>query len=389
MSRWQARGAIRIDGKGVQRLRAGHPWVMEDSVARADVRREGVVAVEDPKGRTFGYALYSPKSRIALRWLGDAAPTDEAMRTRMEQALTRRQTWLPGVDGFRWIHGEADGLPGLFVDQYGDAVVLQTTCAGTAYFEPEWIAWIDAIAKPRALVVRNDSAARRHEGLPDFVSVVRGAAPVIAIYHEGSIAYDLDLCADQKTGAFLDQRDNHLALHMYARGRALDCFSYHGGFALQMAARCTEVIAYDQSEVAVARIRRNAERASIKNVVAQRADVFAALEGHLEQGDRFDTIVLDPPAFASTAQTMQAATRAYERLNRLAMQCLVAGGTLVTCSCSGRVRDDTFADIIQQAAGNAKRAVDVRERRGASIDHPVLPTVPETHYLKCHILTVR
>jgi 23S rRNA (cytosine1962-C5)-methyltransferase len=310
------------------------------------------------------------------------------IRSRLEQALQRRQRLLPRADAYRLVHGEADFLPGIFVDRYGDSLVLQTTCAGADRLEPELVTLLTELLAPVALVIRDDSHTRARENLPQHVTLVRGVAPVRAQYHEGEQLLAVDLLEDQKTGSFLDQALNHVEAQRYAQGEALDCFTYHGGFALQLARVCPSVEAFDISEPALTRARANAERAGLQNITFTQANVFDVLPVLYTEGKRYDTIVLDPPAFAGTKKTLDAAMRAYKEVNLRAMRLLRPNGILISCSCSGRVDGAMFDEMLVKAAHDAKRSIHFVERRSAGPDHPVLAGVPETDYLKCRVLMV-
>jgi 23S rRNA (cytosine1962-C5)-methyltransferase len=345
------------------------------------------VQVHDGKGRLQGYAVYSPASTITLRLLSkDAPPTAALIAERIDAAVGRRERLMPGADAYRVVHGEADFLPGVFVDRYGDAVTLQTTCGGADVLLPALEAALVARLQPRTLVLRNDAQTRGREKLPRDKRVLVGDDPV-ARYYEGELLLEVDLMGDQKTGGFLDQARNHVAAGAYARGEALDCFTYHGGFALQMARRGARVTAYDLSAAAVGRARDNAARAGL-DVTFHEADVFDVLPALHAEGRRFDTIVLDPPAFASTQKTVDAALRAYKEINLRAMKLLRPNSILVSCSCSGRVTPADFDAMLQQAAREVRRPLHFVERWAAGPDHPVLAGVPETDYLKCRVLMV-
>ncbi len=385
--RWQLAGTARVNRRAAARLRRGHAWVYRSDLAAGELA-PGLVAVTTAEGAPLGTALSSPRSAIALRLVASAGESFDAatLAQRLEAALARRRQLFPTRDAFRVVHGEADRLPGTYVDRYADCVVVMTTCAGADLFEADVITALRDMLTPRAIVVRDDTAGRRREGLAEHVTVVHGEAPVQAVYHEGELALEVDLCADQKTGGFLDQTDNHLLAGRVAFGRALDCFTYHGGFALQMARRAETVLAVDQSAPALERARANAARNQVHNVDWRRANVFDLLKELGAAGRRFETIVLDPPALASTQETVPRALRAYRELNRRALGLLSPGGLLVTCSCSGRVRAADFDEVLRQAAHDARRPVQLVERRGAGADHPVLLEMEETEYLKCRLL---
>lgn len=383
-------GTVRISQKGAKRVRAGHPWVYRSDILSDEVLLLGVVEVRDQRDRFLGRALCSPRSTITLRLLTrDETPIGTGLiADRLRQALTARAQTLPGVDAYRWVHGEADLLPGVFVDRYGDCVSLQTTCAAADALEPLLVGAIDELVAPRAIVIRDDVGSRRREGLAEHVTLAKGEAPVVARYHEGAVELEVNLLGDQKTGGFLDQAANHQRVMQYASGEGLDCFSYHGGFALQMARTCKSVLAVDQSAPALVRAAENAQRAGLSNVTTLRANVFDLLPQMVREGRSFDIVVLDPPSLASRQATVPRALAGYKDLNLRAMRLVRPGGVLVSCSCSGRISPDAFDGMLAEAARDARRTVQLLERRGAGVDHPVLVGVPETDYLKCRILTV-
>ncbi len=387
---------IIVNRKAVRQLAQGHPWIYRSDIVHLPDVAAGPVGVVAENGRSQGIALLSARSKITLRMLDSGAPAtlgnamDAWVRKQLEQALQRRRRLLPKADGLRLVHGEADFLPGVFVDRYGDCLALQTSCAGAdTLIEPLTKHLVD-LCRPRALVLRNDIAGRAKEGLQNDVRVLVGdvADAVVASYHEGDLQYAVDLLGDQKTGGFLDQAQNHVRAAAYAQGETLDCFTYHGGFALQMAARGAQVTAYDISEAALARARDNAARCGIENVDFCLGNVFEVLPALAAAKRRFDTIVLDPPAFASTQRTTDAAWRAYKEINLRAMRLLRPNSILVSCSCSGRVTQEMFDAVLLAAAQDARRRVHVVQRWSAGPDHPVLGNVPETDYLKCRVLMV-
>lgn len=388
LSLLELRGKIVITSKGVQDLQSGHVWVLRNQIVKAEIWGAGLTLVEDERGRRVGLGLYSPSSVIALRMLlrGEKDFTLDDLRGRLQKAKQRRTQDLPGKDTYRLVHGEADQLPGIFIDRYDDQLVLQTTCAGADMLEPLLIDEMLQTFQPRTLVIRNDTAIRGKESLPQTTRVVVGREPIWAQFLEGTVPLTVDLMHDQKTGAFLDQADNHVASRRWARGRGLDCFCYHGGFALQLAQSCTSVLACDQSASALQRLQENAQRANIGHIEAIKSDAFDFLR-HL-RGQQFDVMVLDPPSFVSKSAHHAKAMRAYQELNTLAMELLAEHGVLITCSCSGHVRPWEFGDMLLRAANKAGRQMTLIERRGAGPDHPVLMGVPETEYLKCFVCSV-
>jgi 23S rRNA (cytosine1962-C5)-methyltransferase len=308
------------------------------------------------------------------------------LKDRIAAAVARRKTLFPSGDVYRAVHGEADLLPGLFADRYGDAVTVQIIAEGMEAREGPILDAVDEILRPRILAVRSDGAARDFEGLPRRSTLVKGTLPARVAYSEGENWFEIDLMGDLKTGGFLDQRENHLRAMEYASGDGLDCFTYHGGFALALSRRCRSVLAVDQLEEAVSRVWANAARSGLANVEARAANAFDLLRRLAEEGRRFGIIVLDPPAFAKRKEGLAAAERAYKDLNLRALRLLSPEGVLVTCSCSGKLTADRFEAVLLSAIEDAKRPVQILERRGAGRDHPVLAGVPETDYLKCWIL---
>ena len=379
--------SVVIGPRGEQRVKNGHPWIYRADVV--DVRAHGGdrVLVRGPRGRTLGHALYSDRSQIAIRMLtfGDRVADDDMLGERMRAAIRFRETLGIDADAYRVIHGEADLLPSLIVDRYGDYLVLQTLSQGMDRLLPLVVSTLGECLHPRGILARNDPRTRLLEGLEQRVDVLAGDVPDSVAIRDGGIEYDVDLRRGQKTGLFLDQRENREAAALYAHGRLLDCFSYHGGFALRLASRCTETIALEISEDAVARIRKNAERNGL-TIDARIGNVFDELRGLERLGERFDTIVLDPPAFAKSKSAVDKAAAGYKEINLRALKLLNAGGVLVTCSCSYNIGEAVFAEIVYSAAIDAQVQVTVVEKRMQGRDHPILLGVPETYYLKCFIL---
>ena len=379
--------SVVISARGDERLQAGHPWIYRADLV--DVRAEGgdIVAVRGPRGRTVAQALYSSRSQIALRVLsyGDE-PADLALiRRRIESAIAFRGTLAVDATAYRLVHGEADLLPSLIVDKYGDYLVVQTLSQGMDRLLPSIVEMLSEVMAPRGIVARNDPKSRVLEGMEQRVDVVAGEVPDLVRITELGIEYDVDLRHGQKTGLFLDQRENRAAAAVYAHGRLLDCFSYHGGFALVLGRRCESALAIDVSEDAVARLRQNAERNGVA-VDARVGNVFDELRGLERLGERFDIIVLDPPAFAKNKASVPRAAAGYKEINLRALKLLEPGGHLITCSCSYNINEDMFHAILEQAAIDARATVSLVDKRAQARDHPVLLNVPETHYLKCFVL---
>lgn len=379
---------VAISPRGETRLRHGHPWIYRSDVAETAAAGGDVVRVLGARQRVLGSALFSDRSQITLRMLThDDRPIDRGFwRARLEAAIRFRGSLGIDASAYRLVHGEADLLPSLVVDRYADVLVVQTLSQGTDRRLAEIAEILVELTGARGVLERNDPRVRTLEGLEPRVSVVAGEVPERVAVHEGGIEYDVDVRHGQKTGLFLDQRENHAAAAGYARGRALDAFSYHGGFALAIASRCTGVEALDASADAVTRIAANAARNRLPQVTAREANAFDELRRLEKIGARYETIVLDPPAFAKNRAALPKALAGYKDINLRALRLLEPGGTLVTCTCSYHVDDQTFAEVVHAAAADAGCQVSVLERRAQGRDHPVLLGVPETHYLKCLVL---
>jgi len=380
--------AVTINRRGEERLRSGHPWIYKSDVAKTDARGGEIVRIIGPRDRVLGQALYSDRSEIALRFLThDETPAgSELWRSRLLQAIRFRDTLAIDATAYRLVHGEADLLPSLIVDRYGDYLVLQALSQGIDRLIPELTRLLVELVEPAGILARNDPRVRLLEGLEQRVEVLCGTVPEEIEVREGPVRYAVDPYHGQKTGLFLDQRENRAAALQYARGRLLDAFSYNGGFALALAPRCDEVTAIDISEDAVARIRMNAARNGLAHVEARAMNVFDELRELERRGEQFDTIVLDPPAFAKNKGAVAKALSGYKEINLRALKLLRSGGFLITCSCSYNVGEADFADVLASAAVDARADVAVVEKRMQARDHPVLMTVPETYYLKCFIL---
>jgi 23S rRNA (cytosine1962-C5)-methyltransferase len=340
------------------------------------------------RGRPLGYALYSDRSEIALRLFTreDEAPTPETWRQRIAAAVAYRDSLGIDATALRLVHAEGDRLPSLIVDRYGEHLVVQTLSQGSDRLLPQITEALVGLLQPAGVLARNDPKVRALEGLDQRVELLYGTVPGIVDVREGRVSYQVDPWHGQKTGLFLDQRENREAAARYAGGRLLDAFSYHGGFALALAPRCDQVLAIDISEDAVGRITANAARNAIINVQARAVNVFDELRELERRGERFDTIVLDPPAFAKNKAALRKALSGYKEINLRALKLLAPGGFLITCTCSYHVSEADFADVLAAAAVDAHADVTVVEKRTQGRDHPILMTVPETFYLKCFIL---
>ena len=381
---------VTLSARGAARARSGHPWIFRADVQSAppDLASGAEVRLADARGNFVAKAFWAERSPIALRILSrrDESLDDAFLRGRIERSLARRRALFPGADAFRAVHGEADLLPGYFADLYGDLLAVQHL-AEWAEARREPLARMAARAcGARAVVARDDGGSRDFELLPRRTEVLFGTGPMTAAYHEGQLELRVDLLEDHKTGGYLDQRENHLRAGELARGEALDAFCYHGGFALQLARGADRVLAIDQDASAVDRTRENASRNGLRNLEVRAANAVEQLRALDKEGRKFDVVVLDPPAFAKRRDGLGGALRAYKEINYRGVRLLAPGGVLVTCSCSGKVTPELFGEVIEWASQEAKRPLQLLERRGAARDHPPLLGVPETDYLKCWFL---
>jgi len=381
---------VTLSARGAARARSGHPWIFRADVQSAppDLASGAEVRLADARGNFVAKAFWAERSPIALRILSrrDESLDDAFLRGRIERSLARRRALFPGADAFRAVHGEADLLPGYFADLYGDLLAVQHL-AEWAEARREPLARMAARAcGARAVVARDDGGSRDFELLPRRTEVLFGTGPMTAAYHEGQLELRVDLLEDHKTGGYLDQRENHLRAGELARGEALDAFCYHGGFALQLARGADRVLAIDQDASAVDRTRENASRNGLRNLEVRAANAVEQLRALDKEGRKFDVVVLDPPAFAKRRDGLEGALRAYKEINYRGVRLLAPGGVLVTCSCSGKVSPELFGEVIEWASQEAKRPLQLLERRGAARDHPPLLGVPETDYLKCWFL---
>jgi 23S rRNA (cytosine1962-C5)-methyltransferase len=377
-----------VNRKAVHRVQDGHPWIYKSDVVSSNAGPGDLVRVETERGRPIGWALWSTTSQISLRMVAiDKAPEEPRFwRERLAAAIEYRRSLATSSTAMRLVHGEADRLPALVVDRYGDYLVLQTLCQGMDRRMETIVEALVELVQPRGILARNDPKVRRLEGLGEEIRVVFGEVPDAIEVTEGAVRLIVDPHRGQKTGLFLDQRENHEAAARYARGRALDAFTYQGGFALQMAPHCESVLALDSSAPAVAATAASARRNGISNVETQEGNAFDELRELAIADRRFDTIVLDPPAFARNKAAVERAIAGYKEINLRALKLLQPGGHLITCSCSYNVDEALFEAVITQAAADARASVVVVEKRMQARDHPVLLGVPETHYLKCFVL---
>lgn len=375
---------------GAQRLRNGHLWIYAGDIVRPPSLPAPIVKVCDGAHNTLGYAFYSSDSRIRLRMLSkDAHPPDAAfLKHRLKLSISRRGMHFPEEGARRLVFGEADLLPSVVVDRYADYVVLQTLSRGADSLKGMLVDVLRDLINPKGILERNDVKARLLEGLPEHSGILWGSVPQQVRILEDGIQFWVDLHRGQKTGFFLDQSENRIAAARHSFGHCLDCFTNTGAFALHFARACDSVVGVDVSDDSLALARRNADLNGIRNADFRKGNVFDILRDQERAGKRFDTICLDPPAFAKNRSALPAARGGYKEINLRAMKLLQPEGILVTSSCSYHLPEGDFFVLLGQASRDAHRPIQVLERRTQSSDHPILAGMPETHYLKCFILRV-
>ena len=375
----------RVSAKGARRWEAGHPWIFRSDVERRPAAAPGAVAVEDSRGKPLGSALWSPASEISLRLLerDPLLPIDARWwHDRIGAAVERRRALAGRANAYRLIHGEGDGLPSLVCDRYDRSLVVQLLSAGLEAFRPQIVQALVELCEPDGVLARNDVSVRTREGLPRETTLLHGEVPREIEVHEDGVRFLAAPWDGQKTGAFLDQRENRRLVGTIARGTALDCFSYHGSFALHLARGAERVTSLDISAAALARGADNAARNQLTNIEFVAADAFEFLRAAERRGDRYDTIVIDPPAFAKSRSALAGALRGYKEINLRAMRLLTPGGMLFTASCSFHLSRALFQEMLEAAASDSGRRIALRELRGQPLDHPEVLTIPETGYLK-------
>ena len=378
-----------VSTKGARRWTGGHPWIYRSDVISRPDGDAGAVRVIDQRGKPLGVALWSPRSEISLRLLDrDPAATIDAAwwHTAIARAVSRRNGLDSETNANRLVHGEGDLLPSLIVDRYDRWIVVQLMSAGLEHFRAPIIDALRSQLAPIGILARNDVSLRLKEGLGTDVELLDGTVPDEIEVHEGTIRYLAAPWRGQKTAAFLDQRENRALVGRIARGRALDCFSYHGSFALHLATRAEHVTVLDASAHALTRAEENFRRNGFTNGGFLEANAFEYLKAQERERDRFDTIVLDPPAFAKTRPALPGALRGYKEINLRAMRLLTPGGMLFTASCSFHLSKSLFLEMLVEAAADSGRRMVLREIRGQPLDHPELLTVPETGYIKGALL---
>lgn len=378
-----------ISPRGARRLAGGHPWIYKSDVTAFPSGPAGTVAVEDTRGRPLGWALWSPASEISLRLL-DADPRahidDRWWHERIGRAIARRAPLARSATAYRLIHGEGDGLPSLVCDRYDRWLVVQLMSAGLEAARASIVRALLELTGAEGVLARNDAALRDREQLPRETAAIHGTVPEEIEVMENGVRYLAAPWRGQKTGAFLDQRENRVRIGDLARGRALDCFSYHGSFALHLARNASAVTALDISAPALERAAVNARLNQFENIAFVVADAFDFLRERVRAGDRYETIVVDPPAFAKNRPSLAGAIRGYKDVNLHAMRLLAPGGLLFTASCSFHLTKPLFLDMLQDAAADSGRRIALREISAQPLDHPEVLTIPETGYLKGAVL---
>lgn len=383
-----AEPSVVISPRGVERLRSGHLWVYRSDVRSAEAEPGAVVRITDERGHFQGRAFYSDKSQISIRLLTrEDVSVDRAFFTnRLRRAAEFRERVVENSDSYRLVYGDGDLLSSVIVDRYGDYLAIQTLSQGAERLKDLLVEILVELFSPKGILERNDPRVRLLESLDQRVGVLYGDVPDEIVTNENGIKFAISLAKGQKTGSFLDQRENHAAARQYVSGEVLDCFSYQGGFALTVAGRCQHVEAVEMAPAAIDAAKRNQQLNSIDNVTFREGNTFDVLKQHEDEGHRFQAVILDPPAFAKNRDSIAAAHRGYKEINLRALKLLQPGGFLITCSCSYHISEALFLQIIAEAANDARRTVEVIERRTQARDHPILLTVPETHYLKTMIL---
>ena len=379
---------VRVNRKAADRAASGHPWIFSSDVTdRGEAAPGDTVRVLDPRGRFLGVAHYSSASQITLRLLsGKSEPADKPFfMDRLRAAIAHRERAVERSNACRLVYSEGDLLPGLIVDRYGPYLVIQTLSQGMDRARDLIAHCLGELLAPAGILARNDASVRKLEGLALETAVLSGEIPERVKIEMNGLVLEADLLHGQKTGVYLDQRENYLAAARHARGRVLDCFTSTGGFALHTASKAESVEAVDSSAAALAIAEINARANGIAKVHFRQADVFEFLAG-IER--RYSMVVLDPPAFAKSRRALEDAARGYKEINLRALRLLDSGGVLVTCSCSHHLSEAALLEIIAQASLDAGKTLRVLDRRTQAADHPILLTVPETHYLKCLILEV-
>jgi 23S rRNA (cytosine1962-C5)-methyltransferase len=382
---------VRVNRKAVDRVFSGHPWIFSsDVIDRGSAQPGDAVTIADTRGKALGTAHYSSTSQITLRLLTRRIePVDKAFLKRsIEIAYQFRQRVVRNSNAYRLVHAEGDLLPGLIVDRYGEYISLQLLDQGMDRLSTEIVEVLQELLQPAGIVARNDVPTRAKENLDEEVRVLSGVIPEHVNIEMNGLQFQADLQTGQKTGVFLDQRENYLALRRWGKGRALDCFTGSGAFAIHLASACDSVEAVDSSALAINIAKQNASLNGISNVEFRESNVLDYLPSLVSAKRVYDLVVVDPPAFTKSRSALEGAVRGYKEINLRALRLLRRGGILVSCSCSHHMTEAHLFEVIAEAALDAHKQLRVLERRTQASDHPILLTVPETHYLKCLIFEV-
>jgi 23S rRNA (cytosine1962-C5)-methyltransferase len=383
---------VKVSRRGANRLKDGHVWVYRSDIVTTDGVAPGALAgVTDDREKFLGTAFYSSASQIAIRMISQEAvkDLDGLLRKRIQEAIAYRERVVRDTDAYRIVFSEADFLPGLIVDRYNDLLSLQvlTQAMDMEGVREVVISELTERLKPAAIAERVDPRVRELEQLPARSSSLLQGEKTSTIFSMNGVRFHHEVFEGQKTGAFLDQRENYAAAAQYAHGEALDVFCYHGGFALHLAPHCSKVTGVESSRPALEVADRNAAL-NDREIEWIEANAFDLLRDYASAGRQYDTVVLDPPAFAKSKSNLETALRGYKELNLRALKMLRPGGILVTCSCSYHVSPGDFVEVVTQGARDTHRNLRILENRTQAKDHPVLLTVSETAYLKCLVLSV-
>jgi len=382
-------GRLTLTPKGLSWFSKGHPWVYRNDLEKIqDAIPGSIVTLEKKNGAFLARGFYSDRSKIAFRLVSrNQEPIDRSFwEKRLQRAHQYRQSAVEGTSAYRLVYGESDGIPSLIVDRYGSHFALQTLSQGTEILTSLFADILSHLFQPSSIILRNDLAVREMEGLPQEKKVLLGQSPGKIEVYEGNIRYLVDPWSGQKTGAYLDQRENRTAAVRYLRGHILDAFCYQGLFALHAARSSTKVIGVDSSQEAVEQAAENAGLNALRNVEFRKGNVFDFLKEQVEEGSQYDGIILDPPAFAKSKENVSGAARGYKELNLRAIRLLKRGGILVTSSCSYNLSEAKFLEILKECERDCGATLRIIEKRGQGADHPILLSFPESYYLKCLFL---
>ncbi len=381
--------AIKLTKKGTAWNRTGHPWVYRDDLEKYDPSLSGnIVAVTDNNGKFLGKAFFNERSKISLRMITDDDIAIDASfwRERISRCIESRRKTVNDSDAYRIAHAESDGLPSLIIDKYAEHLSIQTLSLGMDRIKPVIVEALIDLLKPDSVTARNDSSTRKLEGLAEVKETLYGTTPAAFDVKEGRIRYFVDILNGQKTGAYLDQRENRIAAEKYSRGSVLDCFCYQGLFSLHAALSAEDVTAVDSSGQALEKSGQNAILNGLSNIKTIEGKVPEVLRDLQKEGRLFDFIILDPPAYAKSKRDLQAAARGYIDINFRAMKLLKKGGYLMTSSCSHNLSEGQFMDIMDESLWESRRKAKLVEKRIQPADHPILLNFPESNYLKCFVL---